>query len=110
MATFSGSVLIVCLILVGLTISGKSIDASGGSKGCCLRSVAECMVKGDEFEMDNEINRRQLATTTQYISYEALQQDTVPCSYKGASYYNCQYSEEVNPYDRGCTQITLCRS
>ncbi|XP_031280552.1 protein RALF-like 33 [Pistacia vera] len=115
MARASGLVLMVCLVLVGLAMSWRSVDASGEQelswmaiKGRCQGSIAECMAK-DEFEMDTEINRRVLATT-QYISYGALQRDTVPCSQRGASYYNCQTGAEANPYDRGCTEITRCRS
>ncbi|XP_050238633.1 protein RALF-like 33 [Mercurialis annua] len=74
----------------------------------CQGSLAECM-SGDEFEMDSEINRRILATT-QYISYGALQRNTIPCSQRGASYYNCQPGAEANPYNRGCSAITRCRS
>lgn len=116
MARASGFVLMVCLVLVGLTMSWRSVDASAqqelmswmGTKGRCKGSIAECMTE-NEFEMDTEINRRVLATT-QYISYGALQSDTVPCSLRGASYYNCQAGAEANPYNRGCSQITLCRS
>jgi len=61
-----------------------------------------------ELEMDSEINRRILAST-RYISYKAMQRDTVPCSRRGASYYNCQLGEPVNPYRRGCSVITRCR-
>ncbi|XP_020213312.1 rapid alkalinization factor [Cajanus cajan] len=63
----------------------------------------------DEFQLDSEINRRILATT-KYISYGALQRNTVPCSRRGASYYNCQPGAQANPYSRGCTAITRCRS
>ncbi|KAI4372280.1 hypothetical protein MLD38_010529 [Melastoma candidum] len=61
-----------------------------------------------EFLMDSEISRRILATT-KYISYGALQRDTVPCSRRGASYYNCQAGASGNPYTRGCSAITRCR-
>ncbi|KAK6239351.1 hypothetical protein QUC31_004820 [Theobroma cacao] len=70
--------------------------------------MAEC-ITNDEFDMDSEINRRILATT-QYISYGALQRNTVPCSLRGASYYNCQPGAQANPYSRGCSAITRCRS
>ncbi|CAM0907379.1 unnamed protein product [Alopecurus aequalis] len=47
----------------------------------------------------------------QYISYGALSPDNVPCSLRGASYYsNCRPGAEANPYTRGCSAITLCRS
>ncbi|CBI39521.3 unnamed protein product, partial [Vitis vinifera] len=62
-----------------------------------------------EFAMDSEINRRILATS-KYISYGALQRNSVPCSRRGASYYNCQPGAQANPYNRGCSTITRCRS
>ncbi|KAG8078993.1 hypothetical protein GUJ93_ZPchr0007g3889 [Zizania palustris] len=44
-----------------------------------------------------------------YISYDAMQRDSVPCSYRGASYYNCRPGGEANPYSRGCSAIAQCR-
>ncbi|MCI11289.1 RALF, partial [Trifolium medium] len=44
----------------------------------CQGSIEECIEEG-EFGMDSESHRRILATT-QYISYRALQRNTVPCS------------------------------
>ncbi|KAL3827840.1 hypothetical protein ACJIZ3_016642 [Penstemon smallii] len=77
----------------------------------CQGSIAECMTEGStgEFEMDTESNRRILATT-RYISYGALQANTVPCSQRGASYYNCRPGAQANPYTRSCTAATQCRS
>ena len=49
------------------------------------------------------------STATGYISYLALSRDSVPCSQRGASYYNCQPGAEANPYSRGCSAITQCR-
>ena len=49
------------------------------------------------------------STATGYISYLALFRDSVPCSQRGASYYNCQPGAEANPYSRGCSAITQCR-
>ncbi|KAG2263354.1 hypothetical protein Bca52824_070433 [Brassica carinata] len=74
----------------------------------CTGSIAECSTSTAEFEMDSEINRRILATT-RYISYGALRRNTVPCSRRGASYYNCRRGAQANPYSRGCSAITRCR-
>ncbi|XP_014495636.1 rapid alkalinization factor [Vigna radiata var. radiata] len=74
----------------------------------CQGSIEECMEEG-EFGMDSESHRRILATS-QYISYKALQRNTVPCSRRGASYYNCKPGAEANPYTRGCPTITRCRN
>jgi len=43
------------------------------------------------------------------IGYGALQKDQTPCSYRGASYYNCHPGGAANPYTRGCSAITQCR-
>ncbi|XP_066395496.1 protein RALF-like 22 [Miscanthus floridulus] len=44
-----------------------------------------------------------------FISYAALSRDSVPCSLRGASYYNCRPGAEATPYSRGCSTITQCR-
>ncbi|KAL5224425.1 hypothetical protein ABZP36_011064 [Zizania latifolia] len=49
------------------------------------------------------------ATTSGYIGYGALLADRVPCTLRGASYYNCKPGAEANPYTRGCSAITQCR-
>ncbi|KAL0348018.1 UNVERIFIED_CONTAM: Rapid alkalinization factor [Sesamum angustifolium] len=77
----------------------------------CRGTVAECLDNEDqEFELDSESNRRILATARRYISYGALQRNSVPCSRRGASYYNCRPGAQANPYRRGCSAITRCRS
>lgn len=64
----------------------------------------------DEFNLSYaEFNRRVLATSG-YISYQALRRGSVPCNYRGASYYNCRPGANANPYSRGCSAITRCRS
>ncbi|KAK7258906.1 hypothetical protein RIF29_24495 [Crotalaria pallida] len=110
----------VFLLLCVTTLLVMKVDAGGDVVGAhnfgwvhpktkhCRGSIAECMEEG-EFEMDSEINRRILATT-KYISYGAIQRDTVPCSRRGASYYNCRTGAQANPYSRGCSAITRCRS
>ncbi|XVF80566.1 hypothetical protein PTKIN_Ptkin15bG0084000 [Pterospermum kingtungense] len=115
MANPSGFLLVVSLVLTALIISLSTVDASVEhhlswvpTKSGCQGSMAECMAN-DEFEMDSEISRR-ILQTTQYISYGALQRNTVPCSQRGASYYNCQPGAQANPYNRGCSQLTRCRS
>ncbi|XP_022759696.1 protein RALF-like 33 [Durio zibethinus] len=114
MANPSGFLLAVSLVLTTLIIALSTVDASGEhylswvpTKSGCHGSLAECMAN-DEFDMDSEINRR-ILQTTQYISYGALQRNTVPCSLRGASYYNCQPGAQANPYNRGCSAIARCR-
>ncbi|XP_076956264.1 rapid alkalinization factor-like [Bidens hawaiensis] len=77
------------------------------TQGGCQGSIAECMADG-EVEMESESTRRILATSN-YISYGALQGNNVPCSQRGASYYNCQTGGQANPYQRGCSTITRCQ-
>ncbi|KAM7277365.1 hypothetical protein ACFE04_019231 [Oxalis oulophora] len=119
----NSSTFLITLCFCGLTaliISLSAVESSPASDyqqlkwvaqtGGCQGSMAECLVdEATEFEMDSEINRRILATT-KYISYDALKRDSTPCSQKGASYYNCQTGAEANPYSRGCSAITRCRS
>ncbi|XP_030551486.1 rapid alkalinization factor 23-like [Rhodamnia argentea] len=85
------------------------------SAGECRGSIAECLAAGagdgewgEELAMDSETNRRILATT-RYISYGALRRNTVPCSRRGVSYYNCRTGAPANPYTRACSRITRCR-
>ncbi|XP_051209666.1 uncharacterized protein [Lolium perenne] len=53
--------------------------------------------------------RRVLQGGNGYISYGALRRDNVPCSVRGASYYNCRAGAQANPYTRGCSKIAGCR-
>ncbi|KDP27792.1 hypothetical protein JCGZ_18872 [Jatropha curcas] len=111
-----GLLLICAILAVHAAISSSStagfdfIPMESGCRG----SIAECLINGDEdfeteFAMDSEINRRILATRT-YISYGALRRNSVPCSRRGASYYNCRAGAQANPYSRGCNRITRCRN
>lgn len=122
--TRASSFFLVCAILavhVALS-SSATIDFTDnhlesfflpvGTSGC-RGSIAECsLLVGDdddaEFLMDSESNRRILAGR-RYISYGALRRNTVPCSRRGASYYNCRPGAQANPYRRGCSAITRCR-
>lgn len=100
--------LILLLSLVSASIAGNHQLGWIPSQSTCQGTVGEC-VSGDEFAMDSDSNRRILATS-QYISYEALKRNSVPCSRRGASYYNCRAGAQANPYRRGCSAITRCRS
>ncbi|KAL8166367.1 hypothetical protein V2J09_007866 [Rumex salicifolius] len=85
----------------GSELSWLPVTRSG-----CDGPMGECGL--EEFELDSEINRRILATS-RYISYAALNKNSVPCSRRGASYYNCRPGSSSNPYKRGCSAITRCR-
>ncbi|CAA7057568.1 unnamed protein product [Microthlaspi erraticum] len=87
--------------------TGSIAECSLSNHGDLFHSVGE-EAETEEFEMDSEINRRILATA-RYISYGALRRNTIPCSRRGASYYNCRRGAQANPYSRGCSAITRCR-
>ncbi|GMN38039.1 hypothetical protein TIFTF001_007314 [Ficus carica] len=120
MAYFSSTTLLTLLLFTtALAIAFSTVEGSGDHRlswvlatssggGGCRGSIAECMAV-NEYDMESESNRRILATS-QYISYGSLQRNTVPCSRRGASYYNCKKGAEANPYNRGCSSITRCRS
>ncbi|KAL2491971.1 Protein RALF-like 33 [Abeliophyllum distichum] len=121
MARSLTSVIFALCIIASLLISQVSAggDVAVGDVGWlmpmmrsgCKGTIAECLANTDaeeEFELDSESNRRILATR-RYISYGALQKNRVPCSRRGASYYNCRPGAQANPYTRGCSAITRCR-
>lgn len=109
--------LLIAAVAAAALLLSSTAEAGGdfswipvSTPSTCQGSIAECMAEGSgEFEMDSESNRRILATT-KYISYGALQANNVPCSRRGASYYNCQPGAEANPYTRSCSAATQCRS
>ncbi|KAI3690467.1 hypothetical protein L2E82_48494 [Cichorium intybus] len=133
MSKFAGLLVICAVILVThmITLAFPTVDAasSGGDHRLgwlptttstvttgCRGSMAECLAEGADLEiddmelaMDSETNRRILATARRYISYGALSRNNVPCSRRGASYYNCRSGGQANPYSRGCSAITRCR-
>ncbi|KAL8166373.1 hypothetical protein V2J09_007872 [Rumex salicifolius] len=112
------SILLILALCFIATRSFLVVDASGASvvfhalpttKSTCKGSVGDCMEDEDEFFLDSEVNRRILASK-KYISYNALKKNNVPCSRRGASYYNCKSGAQANPYKRGCSKITRCRN
>ncbi|CAL8991449.1 unnamed protein product [Prunus brigantina] len=107
----------VCAILAAHLVhaSSAAVDFSGGHQLGQLswvssRSAGGLIAEDEDLElpMESEISRRILATN-RYISYGALRRNTVPCSRRGASYYNCRPGAQANPYSRGCSAITRCR-
>ncbi|XP_010931638.3 rapid alkalinization factor-like [Elaeis guineensis] len=106
-------------LLLSLLVAATAHSSGGAGEGAvplswiprlstCQGTIAECL-GGEEFDLSSEVARRILADSN-YVSYNALKQDSVPCSRRGASYYNCQPGAEANPYSRGCSAITQCRS
>ncbi|OEL18421.1 Protein RALF-like 33 [Dichanthelium oligosanthes] len=116
--------LVVLLLLAVAACASASIDmdlgflsttgGSGAGRRECRGTVAECLAEEDEGEYElgsasAESHRRALYRAG-YISYGALRRDNVPCSRRGASYYNCRPGAQANPYHRGCSRITRCRN
>lgn len=83
----------------GLTKIGTDSCSSGGSVGDCIGEDAELL-------MDSHHSRH--LAQHKYISYAALRANSIPCSRRGHSYYNCQKRQQANPYRRGCSRITHC--
>ncbi|KAH6826555.1 ralf-like 33 [Perilla frutescens var. hirtella] len=107
---------LIASILLSQASAGGDHDASAAGwmmpavRSGCRGTIAERLAdEDDEFELDSESNRRILATR-RYISYGALQRNNVPCSRRGASYYNCRPGAQANPYQRGCSAVTRCRN
>ncbi|CAL2227035.1 unnamed protein product [Prunus armeniaca] len=109
--------ILVCAILAAHLVhaSSAAVDFSGGHQlgqlsWVSTRSAGGLIAEDEDLElpMESEISRRILATN-RYISYGALRRNTVPCSRRGASYYNCRPGAQANPYSRGCSAITRCR-
>ncbi|KAM7273783.1 hypothetical protein ACFE04_028447 [Oxalis oulophora] len=115
MANLFNVLVVICTIAyIVVSCSISTVESSGemememGWINSGSSTIADILGDDVEFEFDSEISRRILATT-KYISYGALQRNTVPCSRRGASYYNCQSGASANPYKRGCSAITRCR-
>ncbi|XP_010550987.1 PREDICTED: protein RALF-like 22 [Tarenaya hassleriana] len=108
------AVVAIIAIVIAAVEAGEDYGATlgfvrtGSSLSGCRGSIAECLAEEEELELDSEISRRILAMN-RYISYGALQRNSVPCSRRGASYYNCRRGAQANPYSRGCSTITRCR-
>ncbi|CAI0407498.1 unnamed protein product [Linum tenue] len=66
----------------------------------------------DDSMMDMESHDRLLwemgPERQRYITYEALRANSIPCGWRGNSYYDCDAHKRVNPYRRGCTAATRC--
>ncbi|XP_004229189.1 rapid alkalinization factor [Solanum lycopersicum] len=118
------SVVIVALLSPAAAGSAAAVAATGShqlsyfpmtlsssSSPICDGSIGDCLAEEDEneFGMESESSRRMLAYRRRYISYGALSSNRVPCSRRGASYYNCRPGAQANPYQRGCSAITRCR-
>ncbi|PWA44620.1 hypothetical protein CTI12_AA523820 [Artemisia annua] len=111
----SSSLIFLTLLIISAAVLRPAAASAGSNEvswlrgGECSGSIAECMTSGEEFEMESGSARHLLQAATRHISYDALQGNNVPCSQRGASYYNCRSGGQANPYQRGCSTITRCR-
>ncbi|OAY76404.1 Rapid alkalinization factor [Ananas comosus] len=76
---------------------------------CRGSSVGECAVFEAEAEEAEEASRRVLGGRGlhQLRGAAARQSCLLPAR---RSYYNCRPGAQANPYSRGCSAITRCRS
>ncbi|XP_062160622.1 protein RALF-like 19 [Alnus glutinosa] len=79
-----------------------------GAGSCSGGSVGDCIGEDAELLMMDSHHSRHLAARHKFISYAALRANSIPCSRRGQSYYNCKKREQANPYRRGCSRITHC--
>jgi hypothetical protein len=95
------------LLLLALVAISRPAAAAASTAGQLVGWELGAVV-GDEWGLGDTVARRVLQSGG-YISYGALRRDNVPCSVRGASYYNCRPGGQANPYTRGCSAITQCR-
>ncbi|EER96261.1 hypothetical protein BDA96_02G119300 [Sorghum bicolor] len=93
---------------------GSFLSSAGRREECRGGTVGECLAEDPEpLDLDlagaSADSHRRALYGGGYISYRALQRGNVPCSRRGASYYNCRPGAQANPYHRGCSRITRCR-
>ncbi|CAL4945705.1 unnamed protein product [Urochloa decumbens] len=95
-------VVVAAVLLLAVANPPPGAAAHGDGMACSAGTVGECV------DDDGVVARRELGGGG-YIGYGAMSAGNVPCSYRGASYYNCRPSGAANPYSRGCSAITQCR-
>jgi hypothetical protein len=110
MAPTTRALLVPLLLLLALAALSHPVAAAAGQLvGWELGAVVGAS-EDDEWGLGDTVARRVLQQGGgRYISYGALRRDNVPCSVRGASYYNCRPGGQANPYSRGCSAITRCR-
>ncbi|CAI0408388.1 unnamed protein product [Linum tenue] len=105
-------VALVVVMLVG-TAEAQTGKAAGSRMAASLEEqvgVAGIKKMAEEFIQPaaGRIFRRKLQQRDRYITYQALRANSIPCGWKGNSYYDCSYRIRANPYTRGCTEATRC--
>ncbi|KAM0921820.1 hypothetical protein ACQ4PT_006729 [Festuca glaucescens] len=118
------SLVLLLLVLLALSVASSASSLAGGDHHMqlhgllsargreCRGTVGECGADDDaegELGSASAESHRRFLQNRGYISYGALRRNQVPCSRRGASYYNCRPGGQANPYHRGCSRITRCR-
>uniref|UniRef100_A0ACD5WJL7 Uncharacterized protein n=1 Tax=Avena sativa TaxID=4498 RepID=A0ACD5WJL7_AVESA len=104
-------VVLAALLLVAAAASPyHELDpAMWATDQASVMPVSACTVEDQEAGCEGDAPTRRQLGGNSYIGYDALRRNAVPCSYRGASYYNCRPGAQANPYSRGCSSITRCR-
>ncbi|KAG0530832.1 hypothetical protein BDA96_05G221100 [Sorghum bicolor] len=76
---------------VGMCPASDEVRGLGARKGAAASTMS--------MSADPELVRRRV---------HHQQRDSVPCSRRGASYYNCRPGALANPYRRACSRIKNC--
>ncbi|XP_066308909.1 rapid alkalinization factor-like [Miscanthus floridulus] len=101
--------LLLMLLALMATLARGSGDVPAASLGWDLGVVGAGEDEEFGFPSGGDSVARRVLQGGGYLSYGALRRDNVPCSVRGASYYNCRPGGQANPYSRGCSAITRCR-
>ncbi|KAF7032649.1 hypothetical protein CFC21_043808 [Triticum aestivum] len=96
------------VLVVAAELDAGSSGWAGEDYGGGAATQTACRVE-DEEGCGREATPRRHLGGGGYIGYDALRRNAVPCSVRGASYYNCRPGGQANPYSRGCSSITRCR-
>jgi hypothetical protein len=108
MAPTARALLVPLLLVLALAVASSAGQLVGWELGAVVGALED-----DEWGLDAggyTVMRRVLQRGDRYVSYSMLRRGYVPCSFHGAPYYNCRPGAQVNPYTRGCSAITRCRS
>ncbi|XP_028782017.1 protein RALF-like 4 [Neltuma alba] len=93
-------------------VVAKASTTDNSEEYLSLGNAAEGNFTGEDDESNPNPNNNESLSEDfrpKFISYEALKANTIPCSLRGRSYYDCRMKTTVNPYRRGCSAITHCR-
>ncbi|CAL1398000.1 unnamed protein product [Linum trigynum] len=93
--------------LISSNDTGMSLATCEGMDGHCFEVDADFMMDMDS-PSQTRLLRQMGPGRQRYITYQALRANSIPCGWRGNSYYDCDAHKRVNPYRRGCTAATRC--